>query len=201
MSCNLSVYTSISHPLSERVPTTVRDLVQAHEIDTSIAPSFRDRCDNVRRRTFQRGASIATPIFYRSQLFPPLSPESPSFLVDVFTSDDGIARDEWNVHFTMYNMTHRFDVDSQWRHRLQKLLHVRDNAASAPTTANPHGQEADSMLIKVSTTTTFGVGTHLMSCQSPETNDRFVFVDSCLFLLQIAISTIQPQKNSAPVLK
>lgn len=175
--------------------------MQAHEIDTSIAPYFRDRCDDVRRRTFQKGASIATPIFYRSQLFPPLSPESPSFLVDVFTSDDGIARDEWNVHFTMYNMTHRFDVDSQWRHRLQKLLHVHDNAASAPTTTNPHDEEADSMLIKVSTTTTFGIGTHLMSCHCKETNNLSVFVDSCLSLLQIAISTIQRRKNSAPILE
>lgn len=170
-------------------------------MNTSIAPSFRDRCDNVRRRTFQKGASIVTPIFFRSQLFPPLSPESPSFLVDVYTSDDGIARDDWNVHFTMYNMTHRFDVDSQWRHRLQKLLHVHDNAASAPTTTNLHDEEGDSMLIKVSTTTTFGIGIHLISCRFKETNDLHVFLGSCLSPLQIAISTIQRRKNSAPILE
>jgi hypothetical protein len=164
MSCTLLMYTAILHPLSQRVTPIVRDLVQAHEIDTSISPSFRDRCDNVRRRTFQRGASIATPIFYRSQLFPPLSPESPTFLVDVFTSDDDLARDEWNVHFTMYNLTHRFDVDSQWQHRFRKLLHVHDNAASESTLAKPFAQEAGSMLIKVSFT--FGLGSRVVSRQN-----------------------------------
>lgn len=185
--------TSISSPLAERGSHIVRDLVQAREIDTSIAPSLRDRCDSVRRRTFQKGASFVTPIFFRSQLFPPLSPESPSFLVDVFASDDDIARDEWNVHFTVYNMTHRFDVDSMWRHRLRRLLHVQDNAGSTPTTANPHNEEGGSLLTKVRTITSFSTGIRLVSSQFDETYDLSVFVDSCLSLLPIAMSTIQRQ--------
>jgi hypothetical protein len=196
------MHKAILHPLSHRVTPIVRDLVQAHEIDTIITPSFRDRCDEVRRRNFQRGASIATPIFYRSQLLSPLSPESPTFLVDFFTPDDDMASDEWNVHITIYNMTHRFDVDSQWQHRFRKLFRVHDNAASESTLAKPCGQEAGSMLIKVSSI--FGLGSHVVSRQTGwklNPSNFSLFVDSCLSLLRTAISTIHRRKSLVPSLE
>jgi len=129
----------------------VRGLVQTHDIETQSVPSFRDRCDNVRRRTFQNGDSVATPILYRSQLFSPLSPESPAVLIDILAP----TADEWNAHFTVYNVTHRYDVQSRWLCRLQTMLGVRDptggqETTSAPSSVKERQPEMEPSLFKVS---------------------------------------------------
>lgn len=129
----------------------VRDLVQTHDIEAQSVLSFRDRCDNVRRRTFQNGNSVAIPIFYRSQLFAPLSPESPAVLVDILKPPTG----EWNAHFTVYNLTHRCDVESHWLYRLKKLLGTEDRAdsiqatTSASSSVQPHVSDTEPSLFKV----------------------------------------------------
>lgn len=102
----------------------VFDLVHTDASGWESGPSIRDRCDIVRRRTFQREGSVVTPICYRSQLFPPLSPESPAFLLDILKPSEDA--NETNVHFTVYNMSHRCDVNSRWLHRLQTLLSAQD---------------------------------------------------------------------------
>ena len=93
----------------------VRDLVLPHDVyaQESVA-SVRGRCDIVRRRTFRNDNSVATPLFYRSQLFAPMSPESPSFLLDVLRPNGDMDCGEWHSHFTVYNMTYRCDVESRW---------------------------------------------------------------------------------------
>lgn len=150
---------------------------------TSSHFSTRDRCDDVRRRALQRGSSIATPILYRSQLFSPLSPESPSFLADCFTSDRRTVGDEWNVYLTIYSMTHRLDVDSQWLNRLQKLSHLPKfadrNKESMPASEDERlpAPEVDSQLVKVST----GLVSVSTCCQS---DSYFSFP----FLLQLFVS-------------
>lgn len=134
----------------------VRDPVQSHHIDAHNVLSFRDRCDNVRTRTFQRGSSVATPIFYRSQLFAPLSPESPSFLVDILHPNGDVDSGEWNAHVTVYNMTYRCDLESRWICHLKELLSTKARADSLPTTTTPpptpaatSGSETEPSLFKV----------------------------------------------------
>jgi len=128
----------------------VRDLVQAHDSDTQNVPSFRDRCDNLRRRTFQNVNSVATPIFYRSQLFPPLSPESPAFLVDILKPNADVDSGEWSAHFTVYNMTHRCDMESRWLGRLQKLLTSQDRTGRSSHETPSAPSEMEPSLFKVS---------------------------------------------------
>ena len=139
-----------------QLAVTVCDLVFSKEIDLKKTPSFRDRCDAVRRRTFQKGDSVAYPLFYRSQLFAPLSPESPALLFDAVSSNDESSENEseWNVHFTMYSITHRYDVESEWLNRLRKLLRVRDDSDAerkiVSTATEHYSQESNTKLIKVS---------------------------------------------------
>ena len=132
----------------------VRNLVQAHDINSQSVPSFRDRCDDVRKRTFQTGDSVASPILYRSQLFAPLSPESPSILVDVLRPDGDVDRGEWNVHFTVYNMTYRCDLESRWLYHLNKLLSLKDSSDSSEESqlslAKTDAPEPEPSLFKVS---------------------------------------------------
>lgn len=131
----------------------VRDLVQARDVDAQSVPSFRDRCDNVRRRSFQNGSSVASPIFYRSQLFAPLSPESPAFLLDVLKPNDELDSGELHAHVTVYNMTHRCDLESQWLCRLQQLLGTRSSTdISGETTSAETADELETepSLFKVS---------------------------------------------------
>ena len=77
------------------------------------AISIRDRCDAIRQRTVRNASTKSVPIMYRSQLFPPLSPKSPALLLDLINGSDEQCS-EWTVHFSVYNMTHRCDVESTW---------------------------------------------------------------------------------------
>lgn len=124
---------SISRTISEthKLVSLVRNLVQAHNIGSESVQSFRDRCDDVRRRTFQNSVSVASPILYRSQLFAPLSPESPSILVDVLRPNGDVDSGEWNAHFTVYNMTYRCDLESRWLFHLNELLSMKGPSFSS----------------------------------------------------------------------
>jgi autophagy-related protein 2 len=138
-----AILCDLSRLISARVLThelniyEVHDLVLPHDVSAreSVA-SVRERCDNVRRRTFRNDNSVATPLFYRSQLFAPMSPESPSFLLDVLRPNSDMDCGEWHSHFTVYNMTYRCDVESRWLYRLQQLLSPQDSADDASEIAS-----------------------------------------------------------------
>jgi hypothetical protein len=123
--------------------------------------SVRERCDNVRRRTFRNDNSVATPLFYRSQLFAPMSPESPSFLLDVLRPNSDMDCGEWHSHFTVYNMTYRCDVESRWLYRLQQLLSPQDSADDASEIASAassnDNSESEPSLFKVRVMVSFAI--------------------------------------------
>lgn len=85
----------------------------------------RNRTDWLRRRCRGSETSSVTPLLYRSMLFSALSPENPSFLIDILSTAHASAHsgDGWSVHFTLYNVTHRYDVMSGWYKRVMELVH------------------------------------------------------------------------------
>ena len=75
-----------------------------------------ERCNNIRRRSSRVSRTRATPIFFRSKLSLPLSPDTPAFIIDVinrsFTDGDFDDEDdghEREVHISVYDMTFRCD--------------------------------------------------------------------------------------------
>lgn len=140
--------------------------------NTVAQESISDRCNSVRLRNRRNSSTSAAPIIYKSQMFSPISPESPAILVDIIcpslcgTSDEENC-EEWNVFFTAYNMTYRYDVDSTWPERLMRLLkreeEVHDNidgtAGTSATseqinenekTVNHNGRDGETLLTRVS---------------------------------------------------
>mmetsp|Transcript_31462 Transcript_31462/g.47562 ORF Transcript_31462/g.47562 Transcript_31462/m.47562 type:complete len:1784 (+) Transcript_31462:66-5417(+) len=75
--------------------------------------SVCDRCDAIRQRTVRNADTKGIPMLYRSQLFSPLSPESPAILLDLLNGSDQ-SYSEWTIHISLYNMTHRCGVESIW---------------------------------------------------------------------------------------
>lgn len=136
----------------------VQNLVRSRDNDEQEVLSLRDRCDSVRRRTLRNDDSVATPILYRSQLFAPLSPESPCVLVDILRPTDDMESDEWNAHFTFYNMTYRCDLESRWLTHLKNLLGATDSVSdgeSALVSPDQNTIEADPSLFKVGVPTCY----------------------------------------------
>ena len=121
-----------------------RHLLRTNETNGAYT-SIQDRCNAIRHRTVRDQNTSALPVFYRSQLFSPLSPESPALQLDaVNMSVDGET--EWNIFFTMYNLTHRFDIDSTWVESLSKLCKT-EREGSALKSETP---ETKSSIFKVS---------------------------------------------------
>jgi len=75
--------------------------------------SVSDRCDAIRQRTIRNVDTEGTPVLYRSQLFPPLSLESPAMLLDLINGSDQSCS-EWTIYLSLYNMTHRCGIESSW---------------------------------------------------------------------------------------
>jgi len=91
--------------------------------DVYLKSSTHERYNSVRNRIVRNPSSSATPLFHRSHMFTPISPDSPSILIDVLSPnrENSFQREnfsEVSVHVTVYNMTHRYDVDSSWIERL-----------------------------------------------------------------------------------
>ncbi len=85
--------------------------------------TLTQRTKNLRRRQYSLPKSISKPIFYRSKLSHPLSPETPAFLLDVLVNKDDIYdSEERAVHLSIYDMTYRYDLDSCWMERLKNIL-------------------------------------------------------------------------------
>ena len=92
----------------------------------SIRHGEKNRFVSVRERGF-RSLTDASPIFYRSSLFAPISRESPSILFDfVDQSRKSLSQrnniQQKNVYFTLYHLTHRYDVTSNWIDRFSGMI-------------------------------------------------------------------------------
>jgi hypothetical protein len=67
--------------------------------------------------------SKAIPIFYRSNLFAPISMQSPSVLLDcLHLSENNPDIATKTVYFTLFHVTYRHDYDSRWMNRLCSIL-------------------------------------------------------------------------------
>jgi autophagy-related protein 2 len=70
--------------------------------------------------------NACTSLLFRSQMFTPISHETPSILLDLISSASDPAAEfpleQKSCHLTLYHLTFRYDVDSEWICRLQNLL-------------------------------------------------------------------------------
>lgn len=90
-----------------------------------------ERIRAVRQRGSCRPDSKTFPILYRSHLFTPISPGSPSFLLDflhITESDQGNATR--TLYAYLFNVTYRHEYDSIWIHRLYSVLPERSTESS-----------------------------------------------------------------------
>ncbi len=95
-----------------------------------------DRCQRVRSRLMKTPETVTKPIFFRSKLCRPMSPETPCFLVDILFRN-GASDDEYNeigIHCVVYDMTYRYEMKSDWLVSLSAL--VKCGASEDVTTAN-----------------------------------------------------------------
>lgn len=79
----------------------------------------------MKKRISRKPDSSATPIFFRSRLFPAISHASPSFLIDMLRPKDEDMKDsEQSVYLSVYNMTYRYDPNSKWVQVIQEFIEV-----------------------------------------------------------------------------
>jgi hypothetical protein len=93
--------------------------------------SCYERCKRIRGRLVTSPSSTARAIFFRQKFNEPLSPETPSILIDLlFRGDDEC--DEMSFHVAMYDMTYRYIMNSQWVENLSKLFGLTSKSDSSP---------------------------------------------------------------------
>lgn len=113
------------------------DLIDDSDRMTSEFSSVEKRINNLKLRTRRNTNTLAVPIFYRSQLFTPISEENPSILFDMVIPENNANSSICcrNFYLTIYNMTFRYDIESEWIERFQKVLE------SFPTNESPSIKE------------------------------------------------------------
>ena len=94
----------------------------------------KNRFMSVHERGF-RSLAAASPIFYRSRLFAPISRESPSILFDFVDQTSKMLGQrnniqQHNVHLTLYHLTHRYDVTSNWIDRFSGMFSDKTGSTS-----------------------------------------------------------------------
>ncbi|KAL7473556.1 hypothetical protein ACHAXS_013999 [Conticribra weissflogii] len=97
--------------------------VETHQYPSTCA----ERCKKLQQRFTRNPSTRARAIFFRSKLCQPLSPDTPSVLIDILfrkdqqdNSNDGFY--ERSVHVSIYDMTYRYDMESEWLHHLSSLI-------------------------------------------------------------------------------
>lgn len=98
------------------------NLRQHNERANASPRTVQTRAEILKSRATKKGSAVTVPIFFRSKLFPAISHASPSILFDVIQSEHGGDHNEMSIHFSLYHMTYRYDPDSKWLERLQKIL-------------------------------------------------------------------------------
>lgn len=79
------------------------------------------------RRTNVKG----TPLIFRSKACQPLSPKTPSIIIDLLQrfDDDNSFVDEKSLYISFYDSTIRFSsLDFDWTRRLSNLINLSDHA-------------------------------------------------------------------------
>lgn len=89
------------------------------------------------------GLKNAVPIFYRSNLAYPLSPETPAILLDVIKNKDDGYSDDITIHFSVYDMTYRYALDSEW---FQRFLNIFQNLSDTEESCKDDASIASSQI-------------------------------------------------------
>mmetsp|Transcript_1787 Transcript_1787/g.3835 ORF Transcript_1787/g.3835 Transcript_1787/m.3835 type:complete len:2049 (+) Transcript_1787:263-6409(+) len=85
-----------------------------------------ERCKRIRERLNKSPSTLARAIFFRQKLSQPLSPETPAFLIDVLHRGDDECG-EMSLHISIYDMTHRYIMNSEWIQNLTVLIKGESN--------------------------------------------------------------------------
>ena len=84
------------------------------------------RVTALKERIVQYSKALVSPILYRSHMFNPISHATPSLVLDILNFP-AVTR-TWNrlaqtrIHLTLYHLTYRYDVDSDWMQRVHNLI-------------------------------------------------------------------------------
>ena len=92
----------------------------------------------------------ATPIFHRSNLAYPLSPETPGLLFDLVKSKDGEYPGDKTMYFSVYDMTYRYALHSDWFKNLLSIVRnccdTNEESNKGKSTSVSNEDENDAML-------------------------------------------------------
>jgi len=119
------------------------NLIDSHnsQPDKSSTISCAERCRRVRDRMILKSIfSVVKAIFFRSKLSQPLSPDYPAILIDIILSRNhdsnahsvGEELHEKNVYFSVYDMTYRYSVGSEWHKHLRLLFQGQSTGNTSP---------------------------------------------------------------------
>ena len=98
------------------------------------AEAMRNRC-RLSQESF-------TPLLHRSYLFRPISRQSPCFLLDIMDISGDDCFVQKSIHFTLYDVTYRYDYDSKWIDRFNSLLHNLSARLQPKTEEAKEGDDA-----------------------------------------------------------
>ena len=81
---------------------------------------IKGMCENLRKRRTEKNQTVSA-IFFRSKMSQPLSPKTPSLLIDLVVSRDENTV-ERSIHTSLYDMSYRYDCNSSWVQKLSDLI-------------------------------------------------------------------------------
>ncbi|KAL7574972.1 hypothetical protein ACA910_010791 [Epithemia clementina (nom. ined.)] len=124
----------------------VEDLLPIHPKAFCQSLDTEERVDLVRRRISIRSRTKICPILYRSHIFTPISRQSPVMLLDITGLPGSVDITQSSIYLTMYDITYRFQYDSQWLHRVKSLAmslsdamqHEREEIKTSTSTSAVH---------------------------------------------------------------
>jgi hypothetical protein len=91
------------------------------------AGSVQDRISILTDRGRCHSGSFANSLFHRSHLFSPISRDNPSVLFDLINVNTGSKEVvHKNIYLTLYDLTYRYNYDSQCLKRLQSIIPNQD---------------------------------------------------------------------------
>jgi hypothetical protein len=130
-------------------------------IQTSCPEKFVKGRFKVLKNSLRAFAEVSVvPILFRSQLFTPISQETPSILLDFvdlsapsFTKKNGLR--QRRVYLTIYHLTYRYDTDSDWIKRISVMLPTLKGEAQENSKTNLKSQKIVQENVEASMTRLF----------------------------------------------
>jgi hypothetical protein len=146
----------------------------------------------MRQRIRCYSSATVVPILYRSHLFTPISHDSPSVLLDLINApanghSTGFVQKR--IHFTLYHLSYRYDVDSSWIQRLSGLLPQRKEAKVDDPI--PVEKTANEKVAQNPTMTRVRLASIFIRLHLDDALTEMLFLSRYLFLLQtVTLTTV-----------